>query len=231
MNHESNIPCRHSQWHCVLDEVICHFPFAALSLTIGLILLSIMTASLSTNAAVLHCSFYQLFHTFHYLHILFAAAGSFLTFLKYSRNWLKGIIVGLITPVIFCVLSDIVLPYCGGALLGVHMHLHICFITEYTNVIFFLLMGLVIGAVLRFHMELKHEGSFFTRGLHFGHIFLSSMAALFYLISHGFVSWAQYMGPIYVMLVIAVVIPCTLSDIVVPIILARSGKCDGCNTI
>jgi hypothetical protein len=230
--HQHEGSCRQNdQSRSVLNEVICHFPYALLALTIGLITLSMMTIDLPVDRTILHIRFFSLFHTCHFMHILFAAAGCFLTFLRYSRNWLKGFIIGAIVPVIFCVLSDIILPYIGGIILGVPMHLHICFVTEYTNVGIFLIMGILAGTVLRFHVEQKHAGSFLTRWLHFGHILLSALASLFYLISHGFSTWARYIGPVYVLLVIAVVIPCTLSDLVVPVIVAKSGGCDGCNKV
>lgn len=229
-NHELSC-CEHNHSSGIIDEVICHFPYALLSLTVGLIVLSIMTVDLPESRVILHLRFFPLFHTCHFLHIVFAAAGSFLTFLKYSRSWFKGFIVGALVPVVFCVMSDIVLPYVGGTLLGVPMHLHICFVTEYVNVIIFLIVGVLTGAVLRFHVERKHAGSFLTRWLHFGHILLSAMAALFYLVSHGFSSWTHYIGPVYVLLIVAVVVPCTLSDLVVPVIVARSGVKDGRNKI
>lgn len=219
--HDSNV------WH----EIICHFPYALLALTIGLIALSVMTIDLPINREILHVRFFPLFHTCHFLHIMFASAGCFLTFLRYSRNWGKGFLIGAIVPVIFCVFSDVLLPYVGGLILGVPMHLHICFATEYVNVGTFLIIGILAGAVLRFHVDKKHEGSFLTRWLHFGHILLSALASLFYLISHGFNSWASVVGPVFALLIVAVVVPCTLSDLVVPVILAKSGGCDGCNKV
>ena len=230
-HHQKSSCCEHERLSGVFNEIICHFPYALLALTIGLIALSIMTVDIPANRMLLHLRFFPLFHTCHFMHILFAAAGCFLTFLRYSRNWLRGFIVGTIVPVIFCVLSDIVLPYVGGMILGVPMHLHICFVTEYVNVGIFLVVGILAGVVLHFHVEQKHSGSFLTRWLHFGHILLSALASLFYLISHGFSDWAHYIGPVYVLLVIAVVIPCTLSDLVVPVIVAKSGGCDGCDKV
>lgn len=232
MSNESHVSCcRAGHFASVIDEVICHFPYALLSLTIGLIALSFATMDAPSSRLAMHFRFFPLFHTCHFMHISFAAAGCFLTFLKYSRSWWRGFIVGGLVPIIFCVLSDIFLPYIGGIILGVPMRLHICFLTEYVNVGIFLIVGIFAGAVLRFHVERKHSGSFLTRWLHFGHILLSSLASLFYLVSHGFSTWIEYIGPVYVLLVIAVVIPCTLSDLVVPVILARSGGCDGCDTV
>ena len=75
--------------------------------------------------------------------------------------------MGTISPAFFCMLSDILMPYVGGKILGVKMHLHICFVNEFSNIGLFLLIGLVTGLVLRFHVDEKHGGSFFTRGVTF----------------------------------------------------------------
>jgi hypothetical protein len=232
VSNEQHFPCCHGgRLSGVLDEVICHFPYALLSLALGLILLSFVTMDVPSSRLAMHFRFFPLFHTCHFLHISFAAAGCFLTFLKYSRSFWRGLVVGVFVPVIFCVLSDIVLPYVGGLMLGVPMRLHICFVTEYVNVSVFLVMGILAGSVLRFHVERKHSGSFLTRWLHFGHILLSALAALFYLVSHGFGNWVEFIGPVYLLLIVAVVVPCTLSDLVVPVIVARGGGCDGCDSI
>ena len=70
----------------------------------------------------------------------------------------------------------------------------------------------------------KHEASrqlFYSTGFHFFHIFISSMAAILYLVSFGFHSWWQHMGFIFGYMIVVVLIPCTLADIVVPIVFAR----------
>ena len=59
---------------------------------------------------------------------------------------------------------------------------------------------------------------------HATHIFISSLASTFYLISHGFTNWYVSIGNVFVLLIIAVVVPCTLADVVVPMTMARLGK-------
>ncbi|HBR70817.1 TPA: hypothetical protein DIC20_00685 [Candidatus Dependentiae bacterium] len=155
---------------------------------------------------------------------MFASAGAIQTFFRYSNNYVKGILVGTLSPAFFCMLSDILMPYVGGEMLGVKMRLHICFVSEFTNIGLFLLIGVITGFILRFHVERQHSGSLFTRWLHFGHILLSSMASMFYMVSYGFISWYHQMGMVFVMLILAVVIPCTFSDVVVPFVVAKDGR-------
>lgn len=208
----------------MFDELVCHFPYAVLSLAVGFIVLSVLTTLYTGTAECARLAYYRLFHSFHFMHIVFAAAGTVCAYLRYSKNWLRASVVGVIAPAIFCMLSDIVLPYVGGRMLGVPMRLHVCFFCEFTSISIFLLVGVLTGFALKFHVASVPQGSLFTGWLHFGHIALSSLAALFYLVSHGFFAWDAYMGILYALLIIAVVIPCTLSDVVVPVFVAKMDK-------
>jgi len=226
MKREKDIHCCGSdlRLRSLFDEFVCHFPYAVFSLTLCLIALSVVAPSAIVQVAAVKATFFRLFHSFHYLHILFASAGAILTFFRYSQRLFLGILVGIISPVFFCMLSDIIMPYIGGEILGARMHLHICFFSEFVNVSLFLLIGLLTGFVLNFHVARKHASSLFTRWLHFFHILLSSMASMFYMVSHGFFHWDQQMGLVFVVLIFAVVVPCTLSDVVVPVFVARGRK-------
>ena len=51
---------------------------------------------------------------------------------------------------------------------------------------------------------------------HFLHIFISAFASTIYMISHGFSDWYEHMAFVFCFLLIAVLIPCTLADVVVP---------------
>lgn len=210
--------------HTLYGELMCHLPHAIFAVAVALSILSFVTYfSLgSVNDPVLKKGARMLFHSFHFMHILFAATGTLITFLRFSRSVPRALFVGIVAPSFFCVLSDIVLPYIGGRLLGVQMHLHLCFFNEYANVIPFLFAGIINGFVLsRHHADLQ---SSFSRFSHAIHIFMSSLASTFYLVSHGFAYWHKHIGMVFVFLVIAVVIPCTLSDVVVPMAFAKGGK-------
>ena len=54
--------------------------------------------------------------------------------------------------------------------------------------------------------------------------FVSSLASTFYLVAHGFAHWHTQIGLVFLSLIVAVVIPCTLSDLVVPMTFARAGR-------
>ena len=163
-----------------------------------------------------------LFHSFHFMHIVFAATGTMITFLRYSKNLWLGSIVGMLCPAFFCILSDVILPYIGGTMLGVDMHWHICFITELHNVLPFLFTGIITGIALSYHGT--NQQGFYSVFSHFFHIFVSSLASTFYLVSHGFTYWYESIGYVFMYLVLAVVVPCTFSDVIVPMAFAKAGK-------
>lgn len=202
-------------------ELLCHLPYASFSLGIGFVLLSLMhfIGLMFSNKHVLLNGYHLLFHSFHYLHILYASMGTLVTFSRFSRALGTGIILAIISPTIFCTLSDVMLPALAGEMLGVPMHIHICFFHELHNVVPLMIVGLITGLALRQHNEAWL--GFFSLGSHFVHILISALASLLYMVSYGFDQWFQFMGLLYFLLIIAVVVPCTISDVVVPIYFAK----------
>lgn len=217
----------HEHDHTLTGELVCHLPYSIFSVAFGLAILSFLVygALLVQAAQSTVCrSSMVLFHSFHFMHIVFAATGTMITFFRFSKNIPKGIIVSIFSASFFCTLSDAILPYLGGKLLGVNMHLHLCFVTELHNILPFLIVGLLNGFIMSRHHE-SRQGMFSVFS-HFIHILISSFASIFYLVSQGCTDWYQNIGLVFLFLVIAVVVPCTLSDVVVPMAFARAGKKD-----
>ncbi len=209
--------------HTLMGELMCHLPYAIYSVAFGLTLLSFVTYfSFEDPFAILCRKSDVLFHSFHFMHIVFAATGTLVTFFRFSRNIFKALILGVLSPAIFCTLSDSILPYIGGKILGVHMHFHLCFVTELSNVLPFLIVGIINGFVMSAHQEKRQWLYAITS--HALHILVSSLASIFYLVSHGCTDWYLIIGPVFIFLIIAVVVPCTLSDVVVPMLFARLGS-------
>jgi hypothetical protein len=199
----------------ILSEIGCHLPWATFSIAFGFIILSILHfVGLNLTPSLSQTGYHILFHSFHYLHIVYAVVGTMVTFSRFSSALGRGIILSIVSPSFFCTLSDVALPTLAGNLLGVKMDMHICFSSELHNIVPLLIMGLITGLVLRAHHE--SSLSFFSLGSHFVHILISSLASLFYMVSYGFSHWHESMGILFFFLVIAVVVPCTLSDVVVP---------------
>ena len=153
------------------------------------------------------------FHLFHPLHISLSAIATTSLFWRHERHVLRALAVGALGTIIPCGLSDYVFPYWGGLLLGQTMELHMC-IVDHPQLFFpFLALGIVGG----FWAEERLTGShLFSHG---AHIFVSSAASLLYLISFGFTAWltdVRFVFPAFVTIVLAVWVPCCISDIVVP---------------
>ena len=222
MNHNHS-HSDHSHEHTLFSELMCHLPYAIFSVAFGLSLLSLISYSSfgTADAANVRRGAHVLFHSFHFMHIVFAATGTLITFLRFSKSTIKALIVGFASPMIFCSLSDAVLPYIGGTMLGVDMHFHLCFFSELHNVLPFLLVGILNGFIMgKYHSGSQSVYSVFS---HVIHIVISSLASIFYLVSHGLTDWHSQIGYVFLFLVVAVVVPCTLSDVVIPMVLAKAG--------
>ncbi len=215
----------HNHEHTMIGELVCHLPYAIFSVALGLAVVSFVSffaLATAANDLVIKKGAKVLFHSFHFMHIAFAATGTLITFFRFSSNKFKALIVGILSPSIFCTLSDAILPYLGGTALGVPMKFHLCFATELSNVLPFLFIGILNGFVMSMHH--KHKQGFYSVFSHAVHIIISSFASIFYLVSHGFLNWYSQIGMVYLFLVWAVVIPCTISDVVIPMMIARTGK-------
>lgn len=224
-----------SIWDIFSHELMHHLPYGTLSVACALMVLSMVSVFFVPDAhALAHhaaghahdhgsCGMVSgmdiLFHSFHFTHILFAASGAMVTFYRYSKNVVAGVIAGVVSSVVFCTLSDILLPYAAGTLLGVSMELHICFSSELTNILPFLFVGVINGLIISRGKEEHAEQH--SVSLHFFHTFISAMASIFYAIGHGLSDFHAYFGMFFMLMLVAIVIPCTLSDVVVPIVWAR----------
>lgn len=209
---DSSVLIHHS---AIKEEFFCHFPYAVFSVAAAMILVSfVYCGEMKDQSGVA----YRLFHNFHFLHLLFAASGTVLMFRRYSKNILAAIAVGLVVPTIFCTFSDAFLPYLGGKMLGLGMHFHWCFIKHIDKVLPFLVGGVINGFIMSAHGH--SQKIFYSLGFHFSHIFVSSIASLMYLISFGFAEFWGRMGFVFLYLVLAVLLPCIMSDIVVPVYFA-----------
>ncbi len=220
---QQSLPPRAFEPHKTLwDELSCHFPYAILSVAIALIVLSFLPVAEHVRGTDFE---FRLFHSFHFLHLLFAGTGTVLTLKKYGARPLVTMVMGFVVPALFCTLSDVLLPYVGGRFVSLHMHFHWCFFSHFDTVLPFLITGMINGWIMGSHRA--SQLIFYSIGSHFLHIFISSMASILYLISFGFYQWSDYMGFVFLYSIFVTLIPCTLADIVVPMLVARLFKSDG----
>ena len=208
-------------WDIFWHELFHHIPYGVFSIAIAIMMLCMIKVFyLSENSVINNNENMDiLFHAFHFIHIIFSAAGAMLMFYKYSKNAVVGIIVGVFSAIIFCTLSDVLLPYIAGIVMGIKMELHLCFKSELKNIIPFLIAGVITGWTMVKAKEF--DGSQQSLRVHFLHTFISATASIFYSVSHGLFDFYKYLGVFFILMVLAVIIPCTLSDVIFPIFLAR----------
>ncbi len=125
MDHKTSQTCATHDHHegNLLGELLHHLPYAVFSLALGLVILSLLDVfGLGHEHHHGHSHGHDhamegahvLFHSFHFLHIIFAMTGCLVTFSRFSNNVAKGIVVAIISSLFFCTLSDVILPYLAG---------------------------------------------------------------------------------------------------------------------
>lgn len=194
-------------------ELKKHLPFSILSTCLAIIVIGFLSIIIG-NTQLPYVG-KELFHIFHPLHILVSAATTTAMYWIHRRKVINAIIIGILGAIVICSLSDIIFPFLGGSLLSVKMHFHLCVLEHPLILIPFLLVGVIAGFV---SPEVIENSTIYS---HSAHILLSTMASLLYLISFGFAEWMHFIGPVFVIVVLVVLIPCCLSDIVFPLIFIK----------
>ena len=226
----------HTEGHgssALLVELREHAPFSVTAVAMGLIVagaICVLGSGLqeAATAATEHDHgdhehgpvFAQLFfHLFHPAHMLFSAAATTAMFMRYERKPIKAVIVGLIGAIGVCGISDIVMPHVSVTILGVHTPWHICVIEHPGLVIPFAGVGVVLGVAT--------AGSVVRSTLisHSLHVLASTMASIFYMVGPlGLIAWIDDLGQIFMFVILAVMIPCCVSDIIFPMLMTRAGR-------
>ena len=196
----------------IVRELKSHAPFTALGALTGIALMTaLLLAEVPRNVSG------ALFSVFHPAHVLLSAVVTAGLYWRYKRNLLPAVIIGYVGSVGIGTLSDILLPHLGGWLVGAGMErLHVGFIEEWWLVNPLALAGVAIGILWPR-----------TRVPHGGHVLLSTWASLFYLTAHArFGNWLPVLPLLFVVLFVAVWVPCCLSDIVFPLIFVGGEEAD-----
>lgn len=198
----------------VVSEIRHHLPYTIVSVIGSIALVALLTPVFRPKDP----SF--VFHVFHPVHVLLAAATTTAMFWIHDRKWLKAALIGLGCSLPLCTLSDIVLPYLGGILLHMHMELHICAIEEPWIIWPFAIVGVATGLAAG---DYVHRSTIYS---HAGHVSVSSLASMLYLVGYGVTDWTGWSGAILVILLIAVMLPCVASDIVLPLLFVSDKRCE-----
>ena len=199
----------------ILVELGHHLPYSILGVIAAIIMMAILTfvAKVTHGEKFVPEASREIFHVFHPAHVLFSAVATTAMFWKHdNQNIYKAMGIGLIGSVTICGISDIFIPYLGGLVLGQKMSMHLCLIKEPQLIFPFAVVGILAGFLIAKEIEKSTEYS------HSIHVFLSSSASLLYLIGFGLVDWIHAVTGVFFVTIIAVMIPCCLSDIVFPMV-------------
>ena len=190
----------------IAKELKEHIPFTAIGALTGIII----TVIVDLGNVPSHIS-YTAFYASHPLHVLLSALVTTAMYMRYTKGkvW-AAILIGWTGAIGIATISDAIIPYLGGTLLHTPMEFEVPFI-EHWWINLFALAG--IGIALW-----KQT----TKIPHFGHVLLSTWASLFYIMAFGIGdNWIPLLPFIFVILFLAVWIPCCLSDIVYPLLFIR----------
>lgn len=190
----------------ITTELARHAPFTSLGALTGIIVMVIIVLS-NVSTQISHTAFY----TLHPIHVVLSALATTAMYKKYSpgKLWV-AILVGYTGSIGIATISDAIIPYLGGSLLGINIGFEVPFIEKWWLVNPMALIGIAIG-------YWKPT----TKFPHYGHVLLSTWASLFYFTAFGVARWLPLLPFIFLFLFLAVWLPCCLSDIVFPLLFTK----------
>ena len=190
-------------------ELRRHAPFTAFGALSGIAIMAIIVL-VSVSPRISEFVFY----IFHPIHVVLSALVTTAMYKRYGggRLW-AAILIGYTGSIGIATLSDSIIPYLGGVLLGAEMEFHVGFIEKWWLVNPLACLGIAVG-YLRPTTEFPHAG----------HVLLSTWASLFYFAAFGVAKWIPLLPLIFLFLFLAVWLPCCVSDIVYPLLFLRGDK-------
>ncbi len=193
----------------IANELKEHAPFTFLGAITGIIIMAV-TVFANVPSRVSH----TLFYTLHPLHVILSALVTTAIYKRYSKGkiW-AAILIGCAGSIGIATLSDAIIPYLGGSLLGIKIGFHLGFIEKWWLVNPLALAGITLGYWRPT-----------TKFPHAGHVLLSTWTSLFYFTAFGVANWIPLLPFILLFLFLAVWIPCCTSDIFFPLLFTSSKK-------
>lgn len=213
----------------VLIELKAHSPFTLFGAFTGIMLMLVFRN-------IGHQASYRLFYIFHPAHVVLSAmvTASLFRLHEKTKSFLIVLLVGYVGSIGIATLSDSIIPFFGESILGVavpteagvHSHehndgaqehheekgLHIGFIEEW----YIVNPAAVLGILLAYFLPR-------TKLPHAFHILISTWASsLHILMNTNQPITAVLVVGIFVVLFIAVWLPCCFSDIIFPMLLVKS---------
>lgn len=193
----------------IAKELRVHAPFTAFGTVTGIMIMAVMIETQVPRELSA-----TLFWTFHPIHVLLSALVTTGMYrLHGPAGPLRSVLIGYLGSVGIATLSDSVIPYLGEMLLSLpHRGIHVGMIEKWWLVNPLALLGIAL-AWQRPTTKLPHAA----------HVLLSTWASLFHMtMAMGGHLNATMLVLIVGFLFLAVWVPCCTSDIVFPLLFARS---------
>ncbi len=191
----------------IFKELNKHYPFTLFGAITGVIILVLFYKIPSEIS-------YEIFYILHPIHVVLSALVTASMYKIYAKkvNPFVLIIIGYFGSVGIATLSDSVIPYIGEILLDLpNRGIHIGFIEKWWLINPLAFLGI---AIAYFNPTTKFP--------HAGHVLLSIWASLFHImIALGTTLNISQAILIFIFLVIAVLIPCCMSDIIFPLLFVK----------
>ena len=192
----------------ILRELARHAPFTVFGAITGIVIMVVVLFG-GIPSSVSHTVFY----TLHPAHIVLSAIVTTAMYRLHGGRGKWAFLIGYTGAIGICTLSDMILPHLGGVLLGAGMEFHLGFIEKWWLVNPLALLGIAIGYWRPA-----------TRFPHAGHVLLSTWASLFYLTAFGIANWVPLLPFVFLILFVAVWLPCCFSDIIYPLLFVRGDR-------
>jgi hypothetical protein len=197
----------------IANELREHVPFTTFGAVTGIIIMVIIIFG-NVPSQVSQTAFY----TLHPLHIVLSALATTAMYKKYGNGkiW-AAILIGYTGSIGIATLSDAIIPYLGGALLGAEMEFEVPFIETSLMPVIGIPKWLLVNPAALVGIAIGYWRPT-TKSPHLGHVLLSTWASLFYFTAFGVANWVPLLPLIFLFLFLGVWIPCCLSDIVFPLL-------------
>jgi len=200
----------------ITSELKHHVPFTALGAASGIIIMAILVL---TN--IPSQTSQTAFHILHPLHVVFSALATTAMYRKYGERkiWV-AVLIGYFGSIGIATLSDAIIPYLGGTLLGIEMEFHLPFAETEKMPLLGVATWIVVNSAALIGILIGYLKPM-TKFPHSGHVFLSTWASLFYFTAFGIARWLPLLPLIFVFLFLSVWLPCCISDIVFPLLFTK----------
>ncbi len=186
----------------ILKELREHIPFTITATLISIMIMSMLL--IKQNLMDYTISFFYIFHP---AHIFFSSIVSAAIFYNYKKKILSAIISSLIIAIAVGSVSDVIFPYLGSLLFKIPISFHLPVIESPILILSVAFFGAISGIAFRK-----------TKFPHFIHVFISVLASLLYIFAYSANFSLLVIFFIFIITSVSVIIPCCLSDIVMPIL-------------